>query len=53
MGHEPALGFLGDSAFLIMLVFFAVAGFIVLRGLGQGPSSSPEPPDREAPKPEA
>jgi hypothetical protein len=33
VGHEPVLGLLGDSALLIMLAFFVVAGLIVIRGL--------------------
>jgi hypothetical protein len=43
MGGEPALGFLGDSALLIMLIFFAVGGFVVLYGLRQ------DQPDGQAP----
>ena len=37
VGHDAALGFLGDSALLIMVAFFVVAALIVFRGLREPP----------------
>jgi hypothetical protein len=47
--HGAALGILGDSAFLILGVFFVVGGFIVFRMLGAPPKPIEPPPEAEAP----
>jgi hypothetical protein len=52
VGHEPALGFLGDSALLIMVVFFAVAGLVVLRGLRQEAGSGTDSSERDDAQPD-
>jgi hypothetical protein len=52
VGHEAALGFLGDSALLIMLLFFVVGGLVVLRELRRDTPKRSEPPvDRDRPVP--
>jgi hypothetical protein len=50
VGHDASLGFLGDSAFLILVVFFAIGGLIVFRMLGEQPHPNEEPTEPEKPE---